>query len=147
MRFTREKEGCPCHQESPPPTFQIHPCRSFKAVNVVLFYVLQVSLKKQEDAWFASLGDKNVHTLERPPYNMPALTSASVFLVVCYIIGVIEGWMSGTRTYVSDINKLSDFRQEHKTIRGKVPIVMLEARAYHYANQKRVWKNGVMVCH
>ena len=117
-----------------------------------LFYLLQVPLKKQEDAWFASFykalqGDKNVHESERPPYNMHALTSASVFLIVCYIIGVIEGWMSSTRTYVSDINKLSDFRQEHKTIRSKVPIVMLESRAYHYAKEERVWKNGVLVCH
>ena len=55
--------------------------------------------------------------------------------------------MSDTQSYVDNINKLADFRQEHKTNRSKVPIVIWEAKAYHYSKERTVWKDGIMVRH
>ena len=55
--------------------------------------------------------------------------------------------MSDTQTYVSNVQQLSDFRQDHKKVRGKVPVVVWVGTAYHYANERVEWKNDIVVRH
>ena len=55
--------------------------------------------------------------------------------------------MSDTDTYVSNVQQLSDFRQDHSKVRTKVPVVVWEGEAYHHAKERVEWKNGVVVRH